>query len=81
MHKELGTHPGGFHVEMTGDDVTECLGGLMELSEDDLPRAYTTHCDPRLNGKQSIELAFLVAARMRRNLGLEPIFDQAEPES
>ena len=52
MHDALGTWPGGFHVEMTGDDVTECLGGVANITEEDLNKRYTTHCDPRLNGEQ-----------------------------
>jgi 3-deoxy-D-arabino-heptulosonate 7-phosphate (DAHP) synthase class II len=52
VHDALGTWPGGFHVEMTGDDVTECLGGVANITEEDLNKRYTTHCDPRLNGEQ-----------------------------
>lgn len=59
-----------------GADVTECLGGLSDVKEKDLTsKQYTTMCDPRLNAYQSIELAFLVAYRMRNNLGLPPILD------
>ncbi len=61
VHRSLGTHPGGVHVELTGDDVTECLGGASEIGEVDLPMRYQTACDPRLNHSQSLELAFLVA--------------------
>lgn len=61
VHRSLGTHAGGIHVEITGDAVTECIGGEGSLTEDDLPRAYSTLCDPRLNGRQSIDLAFHVA--------------------
>ena len=61
VHRALGTHPGGIHVELTGDDVTECVGGADELVEADLPQRYETACDPRLNRSQSLELAFLVA--------------------
>ncbi|MGI8679140.1 MAG: class II 3-deoxy-7-phosphoheptulonate synthase [Jatrophihabitans sp.] len=64
VHAELGTHPGGLHVELTGDDVTECLGGTSELTADDLTRRYETACDPRLNIEQSLELAFRVAERL-----------------
>lgn len=60
-HKASGTHPGGIHVELTGDDVTECLGGISGISEDDLPFRYETACDPRLNRVQSLDLAFQVA--------------------
>jgi 3-deoxy-7-phosphoheptulonate synthase len=61
VHRALGTHPGGLHMELTGDDVTECLGGSGGIGETDLPMRYQTVCDPRLNHAQSLELAFLVA--------------------
>jgi 3-deoxy-7-phosphoheptulonate synthase len=61
VHRALGTHPGGVHIELTGDDVTECLGGSRGIGELDLPMRYQTACDPRLNHQQSLELAFLVA--------------------
>jgi 3-deoxy-7-phosphoheptulonate synthase len=61
VHKAKGTHPGGIHIELTGDDVTECLGGISGVSESDLPFRYETACDPRLNRVQSLELAFQVA--------------------
>jgi 3-deoxy-7-phosphoheptulonate synthase len=61
VHRALGTHPGGLHIELTGDDVTECLGGSGDIGEIDLPMRYQTACDPRLNHSQSLELAFLVA--------------------
>src|SRR4029078_13325867 len=57
VHAELGTHPGGLHVELTGDDVTECIGGTAELTAADLGRRYETACDPRLNIEQSLEAA------------------------
>ena len=60
-HRAAGTWPGGIHVELTGDDVTECLGGAEEISDADLPDRYETMCDPRLNGRQSVDLAFRVA--------------------
>ena len=63
------THPGGIHLEMTGaDDVTECLGGSLPLSEADLPRRYLTHCDPRLNENQALDIAADVARLMRRHM-------------
>ncbi len=65
VHKKLGTHPGGIHIELTGDDVTECLGGGNQISEKDLESRYETACDPRLNHSQSLELAFLVAEMLR----------------
>lgn len=61
VHRSLGTWPGGLHVELTGDDVTECVGGGSALSAADLTHRYETLCDPRLNRAQSLELAFLVA--------------------
>ncbi len=60
-----GVHPGGVHFEMTGQNVTECLGGAQALTEDDLSSRYHTHCDPRLNADQALELAFLVAERLK----------------
>ncbi len=65
VHKKLGTHPGGIHIELTGDDVTECVGGGEQISHDDLSSRYETACDPRLNHTQSLELAFLVAEMLR----------------
>ncbi len=69
VHDALGTWPGGVHVELTGDDVTECVGGVHQLSEEDLSSRYETVCDPRLNRNQSLELAFTVAARLRTGGG------------
>ena len=66
VHEDQGTHPGGVHVELTGDDVTECLGGAQELTDADLSGRYETACDPRLNTSQSLELAFLVAEMLQR---------------
>lgn len=65
-HEQMGSHLGGVHIELTGDDVTECIGGASGLTEDDLIRNYTTACDPRLNYQQSLELAFVLAKRMKR---------------
>ena len=64
-HDEAGTYPGGVHFEMTGKNVTECVGGLVEVKEQDLADRYHTHCDPRLNAGQSLELAFLIADLMK----------------
>jgi 3-deoxy-7-phosphoheptulonate synthase len=61
VHAELGTWPGGIHVELTGENVTECLGGPDRIEEEDLPTQYLTACDPRLNARQSLDLAFKVA--------------------
>jgi 3-deoxy-7-phosphoheptulonate synthase len=65
VHRALGTHPGGIHVEITGENVTECLGGAQDISDSDLAGRYETACDPRLNTQQSLELAFLVAEMLR----------------
>ncbi len=66
VHRSLGTWPGGVHVELTGDDVTECVGGGEDLAEIDLSHRYESVCDPRLNRVQSLELAFLVAEMLRQ---------------
>ena len=65
VHRELGTYAGGVHVEMTGDDVTECVGGVSAVTEASLSDRYHTYCDPRLNASQALELAFLVAEEIR----------------
>jgi 3-deoxy-7-phosphoheptulonate synthase len=64
-HREVGTWPGGVHLEFTGEDVTECLGGSEAVLEDHLDHRYETLCDPRLNARQSLDLAFRVAELMR----------------
>ncbi len=66
VHKAEGTHAGGVHFEMTGTDVTECIGGAREVTEDALSDRYHTHCDPRLNGGQALELAFLIAEMIKK---------------
>ena len=65
IHKTEGTYPGGVHFEMTGKDVTECIGGSQEIEEEDLSSRYHTACDPRLNASQSLELAFLIAEELQ----------------
>jgi 3-deoxy-7-phosphoheptulonate synthase len=65
--KSEGVHPGGVHLEMTGQNVTECVGGARALTEGDLADRYHTHCDPRLNGEQALELAFLVAEKLKED--------------
>jgi len=65
VHRAEGSHAGGVHFEMTGQNVTECLGGAQAIGEEDLEKRYHTHCDPRLNASQSIELAFLTAESIR----------------
>ena len=66
-HRAAGTWPGGVHIELTGDNVTECLGGAEEILDADLGTRYETMCDPRLNARQSLDLAFRVAELLRRN--------------
>ncbi|MGM0421994.1 MAG: class II 3-deoxy-7-phosphoheptulonate synthase [Pseudomonadota bacterium] len=65
IHHAEGTHPGGIHLEMTGQNVTECTGGLHAISDGDLSQRYHTHCDPRLNAFQALELAFLIAEELK----------------
>ena len=67
VHQAEGTYAGGIHVEMTGQNVTECLGGAQEITESGLADRYHTHCDPRLNASQSLELAFLIADTLKRS--------------
>ncbi|HUY86379.1 MAG TPA: 3-deoxy-7-phosphoheptulonate synthase, partial [Acidimicrobiales bacterium] len=64
-HRQAGTWPGGIHIELTGADVTECLGGTEEILQDHLDLRYETACDPRLNAKQSLDLAYEVAKLLR----------------
>ncbi|KAK8691919.1 hypothetical protein V6N13_075411 [Hibiscus sabdariffa] len=66
VHEQEGSHPGGVHLEMTGQDVTECIGGSQTVTFDDLGSRYHTHCDPRLNASQSLELAFIIAERLQK---------------
>lgn len=66
VHDSFGTYPGGVHFEMTGQNVTECVGGLVEVTEARLGDRYHTHCDPRLNAAQSLELSFLIADLMKK---------------
>jgi 3-deoxy-7-phosphoheptulonate synthase len=65
VHRSMGTHPGGIHIEFTGDNVTECVGGSHEIADDDLHQRYETACDPRLNRSQALDLAFMVAESYR----------------
>ena len=65
IHRAEGTHAGGVHLEMTGKNVTECIGGSFTVTEEDLSSRYHTHCDPRLNADQSLELAFLIADSLK----------------
>ena len=70
IHRAEGTNLGGVHLELTGENVTECVGGANGLSEDGLKKNYLTYCDPRLNYEQSLEMAFLIAKEKKMNLGL-----------
>jgi 3-deoxy-7-phosphoheptulonate synthase len=69
LHEELGSYLGGVHFELTGEDVTECMGGARGLTEEDLQRAYRSQVDPRLNYEQALEMALLIARRMGRTNG------------
>ena len=68
VHRAEGTHGGGIHAEMTGQNVTECTGGAMAVTDENLADRYHTHCDPRLNAGQSIELAFLLAEMLNQEM-------------
>ena len=67
VHHSEGSYAGGLHVEMTGQDVTECTGGAQKISDEDLSNRYRTHCDPRLNASQALELAFLISEEIKKN--------------
>ena len=67
IHQSEGSYAGGLHVEMTGQDVTECTGGAQKISDEDLQNRYRTHCDPRLNASQALELAFLISEEIKKN--------------
>jgi 3-deoxy-7-phosphoheptulonate synthase len=66
VHQAEGSYAGGIHIEMTGQNVTECIGGARPITEDGLSDRYHTHCDPRLNADQSLELAFLIAETLKQ---------------
>ena len=65
VHEAEGTHAGGVHIELTGQNVTECSGGAQEITDEGLSDRYHSHCDPRLNASQSLELAFLVGEHLK----------------
>jgi len=67
VHQSEGTYAGGLHIEMTGQEVTECTGGAQKISDQDLSSRYHTHCDPRLNASQALELAFLISDEIKKN--------------
>jgi 3-deoxy-7-phosphoheptulonate synthase len=75
IHDGEGSYPGGVHLEITGQNVTECIGGATKLTEADLARQYDTGCDPRLNAAQSLELAFQIGERLKLGPGakVEPL--------
>ena len=77
VHNTEGTYAGGVHFEMTGQDVTECLGGAQAISEVSLADRYHTHCDPRLNASQALELAFLIADMLKENRGNQSATEMA----
>ncbi len=66
IHDAEGSYAGGVHIEMTGQDVTECIGGAQKITEHALADRYHTHCDPRLNASQALELAFLIAEGLKQ---------------
>lgn len=78
IHAAEGTRPGGIHLEMTGKDVTECLGGAQQIAETDIERCCQTKCDPRLNGTQALEVAFIVAELLRETCDLRALPIAAE---
>ena len=67
IHQSEGSFAGGLHIEMTGQNVTECTGGTQKISDRDLSSRYRTHCDPRLNANQALELAFLISDEIKKN--------------
>ena len=67
IHQSEGSFAGGLHIEMTGQNVTECTGGTQKISDKDLSSRYRTHCDPRLNENQALELAFLISDEIKKN--------------
>jgi 3-deoxy-7-phosphoheptulonate synthase len=67
VHQSEGSYVGGLHIEMTGQNVTECTGGAQKISDQDLSSRYHTHCDPRLNANQALELAFLISDEIKKN--------------
>jgi 3-deoxy-7-phosphoheptulonate synthase len=66
-HQSEGSYAGGLHIELTGQDVTECTGGAQKISDKDLSSRYHTHCDPRLNANQALEMAFLISDEIKKN--------------
>lgn len=77
VHRTEGTHPGGIHIEMTGQNVTECVGGAEAIGDEDLSSRYHTHCDPRLNANQALELAFLVSDELKKSRSQKDVIRKA----
>ena len=77
VHQSEGTFAGGLHIEMTGQDVTECIGGAQNITDKDLSDRYHTHCDPRLNASQALELAFLISGEIKKNSNFSKTFIKA----
>ena len=75
VHKAEGTHPGGIHLELTGQNVTECTGGAEKIRDEDLSSRYHTACDPRLNANQALEISFLLSEELRALRGAKPVFE------
>jgi 3-deoxy-7-phosphoheptulonate synthase len=73
VHEAEGTYAGGVHFEMTGQNVTECIGGAQAITETSLGDRYHTHCDPRLNSSQALELAFLISEELKKRRMAEPV--------
>jgi 3-deoxy-7-phosphoheptulonate synthase len=80
VHKAEGTHPGGIHLELTGQNVTECTGGAEKIGDEDLSGRYHTHCDPRLNANQALEMAFIVADELKAMRTGKPALQWAAAE-
>ncbi len=78
IHQRCGSRLGGVHLELTGDNVTECTGGSAELEAEHLPTNYETFCDPRLNYTQSLDMAFSIAQRLNQNMKREEMFNSKE---
>ncbi len=77
IHRSEGGELNGVHFELTGENITECVGGAEGLSSEDLARTYQTGCDPRLNYSQSLEIAFLISRMLKRPVGgLPPTYDE-----
>ncbi|KAF9384357.1 hypothetical protein CPC16_008459 [Podila verticillata] len=79
IHKQFGSHLGGVHFELTGDRVTECVGGSMELLDEELLERYETHCDPRLNYEQALDMAFLIAKYQEKQRGSSDLMHLEKP--